>query len=229
MPTELQDADGVVLHDEFQAWRSRNPLGKFLTLETKVKAKLHGSGCHHLGNTSWPADPETGYGSLTRKRKVLGQGPGSLAAWAKERGVIVRLCQHCVRDGYVSATDLEPDAMSVSAVPASSVLKAIEGQLREVRSLLRSRSASLREAALAAPCGVCAACGIDFSRMLSGLGLRALQVHHKNQLSSQAEPAATKLDDLAVLCVNCHSMVHADAETPLPVEQLKAMLSRKPQ
>jgi hypothetical protein len=229
MLTELQDTDGIVLHGKFQAWRSRNPAGTFLTLETKVRANLHGSGCHHLGDTNWSVDHESGYGSLTRKRKVLGQGPGSLAAWAKERGVIARLCQHCLRDGYVSASDLEPVATSMSAVSAASVLQAIEGQLREVRSLLRSRSSSLREAALAASGGVCAACRIDFSRVLSGLGLRVLQVHHKNQLSSHAEPAATKLDDLAVLCANCHSMVHANAETPLPVEQLETMLSRKSQ
>lgn len=101
--------------------------------------------------------------------------------------------------------------------------EALEGLAREYRSVSRSRSATLREAALRKSAGVCEACGVNFAALLGGLGTRALQVHHKNQLANSDTEVITSMADLAVLCANCHSLVHADAERPTPVEQLQAM------
>lgn len=43
---------------------------------------------------------------------------------------------------------------------------------------------------------------------------RAFEVHHKNPLAKAASPVRTTLDDLAVLCANCHRAVHANANVP---------------
>lgn len=40
---------------------------------------------------------------------------------------------------------------------------------------------------------------------------RAFEVHHKNPLASAAGPVRTTLNDLVVLCANCHRAVHANA------------------
>jgi hypothetical protein len=97
----------------------------------------------------------------------------------------------------------------------------LEGLAKEYRVVSRSRSAGLREAALRASGGVCEACGVNFGALLGGLGARALQVHHKNQLASANAEVVTSVRDLAVLCANCHSLVHANPDELMSVEHLQ--------
>jgi predicted HNH restriction endonuclease len=53
-----------------------------------------------------------------------------------------------------------------------------------------------------------------------------LQVHHRKQLASNDSPRLTKLRDLAVLCANCHMLVHMDPYKAIAVEKLRKMLAR---
>lgn len=97
----------------------------------------------------------------------------------------------------------------------------VEGIARESIVLSRSRSAALRREALRLSDGECEACGINYSHVLYGRGLRALQVHHKNQLALRETPEATSLGDLAVVCANCHAIIHTNPKEAMPVEQLR--------
>ena len=101
--------------------------------------------------------------------------------------------------------------------------EALEGMAKEYRTVVRSRSGALRETALRASHGVCEACGIDFSALLDGFAARVLQVHHKHQLAYSSDKTISTLADLAVVCANCHSLVHAERERPMPVENLRAL------
>jgi len=105
----------------------------------------------------------------------------------------------------------------------SRTLTAMEGVVREQIVYRRSRSAPLRQAALKLSDGVCACCENNFGELLGGRGARVLQVHHKDQLSLRAHPKATKVDDLAVVCANCHMLIHADPETALPVGAIRGL------
>jgi len=96
----------------------------------------------------------------------------------------------------------------------------VEGIARESIVLSRTRSATLRREALRLSRGVCEGCGVDFSLVLNGRGLRALQVHHKKQLALRETPEATSLTDLAVVCANCHAIIHTDPKEAMPVEML---------
>ncbi len=100
----------------------------------------------------------------------------------------------------------------------------IEGITTETVALRRTRSERLRRLALARAGGVCEACGHDYSRLLHGRGLRVLQVHHRRQLSLRDRPRRTHLEDIAVLCANCHLLVHSEPRRPLRVEDLRRML-----
>lgn len=51
-----------------------------------------------------------------------------------------------------------------------------------------------------------------------------LQVHHRNQLALEDEPVVTKTADLAVVCANCHMLIHFDPKKALQVEVLRQML-----
>ena len=97
----------------------------------------------------------------------------------------------------------------------------VEGIARESIVLSRSRSAILRREALRLSCGVCEGCGVDFTLVLNGRGLRALQVHHKKQLALRETPEATSLEDLAVVCANCHAIIHTDPKEAMSVEKLR--------
>ena len=110
--------------------------------------------------------------------------------------------------------------ISKLAMPA----EAIEGALTEIRTFGRKRSQALRNAAFRRANGICAACGVDYSTVLGGLGLKVLQVHHCMQLSALEVPRVTRLEDLAVLCANCHALVHATPERAMPVEELRERL-----
>ena len=108
--------------------------------------------------------------------------------------------------------------------PLSTVERAVEGAATESRS--RHRDPGLRQDAIAQAGGVCASCGRDFSSVAGGLGRRCLVVHHKRQLRDTDQPVETKLTDLAVVCANCHMMIHADSSKALTVAALRRRLSK---
>ncbi len=100
----------------------------------------------------------------------------------------------------------------------------IEGLRSEYRALRSKRSRRLRNKALALANGVCAVCRRDFSEVLDGLGRRVLQVHHCEQLSARDVPSVTRLTDLAVVCANCHLLLHLNNHKTMRVKQSRNLL-----
>lgn len=54
----------------------------------------------------------------------------------------------------------------------------------------------------------CEACGFDFEVAYGELGIGFAECHHKQPLSSLGSRTGTRLGDLAILCANCHRMIH---------------------
>jgi hypothetical protein len=54
--------------------------------------------------------------------------------------------------------------------------------------------------------------------------VRVLQVHHRQQLAARDVPVVTKGSDLAVVCANCHLLLHLNPEKALSVKELQEML-----
>jgi predicted HNH restriction endonuclease len=78
---------------------------------------------------------------------------------------------------------------------------------RERSSLLRNRK--LAQAREKDGLCVCSLCGItEESTYPKPLSSRIFEVHHKVPLSKASTPVRTTLDDLIVLCANCHRAVH---------------------
>lgn len=101
---------------------------------------------------------------------------------------------------------------------------AIEGIVTESRRTNRSRNPSLRREKLRQAAGRCEACGTDYSSWRGLEGTRVLTVHHRQQISSTDEPRESSLADLAVLCANCHMLVHADPRHATAVDHLAVLL-----
>jgi 5-methylcytosine-specific restriction enzyme A len=106
---------------------------------------------------------------------------------------------------------------AVSLLPAISEpddedFEAEEGRLLTRLHRHRERNASLvrrkKEAALRAHGRLtCQACGFDFAVTYGDLGAGFIGAHHILPLAT-AGPATTRLADLALVCSNCHRMLH---------------------
>ena len=99
-----------------------------------------------------------------------------------------------------------------------------EGAPIEYRVTRRGRSRQLRDQAFSHANGVCETCGRNFGRILEGRGTRVLQVHHRKQMAEWSAPRVTRLSDLAVVCANCHQLLHIDRDRALRIDELRRLL-----
>lgn len=107
--------------------------------------------------------------------------------------------------------------------------KAKEGKVsyRLHRTLERDRKvvAIRKSAALKAHGKLeCEACGFDFVATYGPRGYGFIEAHHTNPVHAMVEGDETAPDDLALVCSNCHRVIHK-AKPWLTVAELKALLT----
>lgn len=90
----------------------------------------------------------------------------------------------------------------------------LEGATSIRRHMRRERLPSLvaaKKAAVLETRGhlACEACHFDFAATYGDLGANMCEVHHLEALSARPGATRTTLDDLAILCANCHRVIHA--------------------
>jgi hypothetical protein len=66
----------------------------------------------------------------------------------------------------------------------------------------------------------CQVCGFDFAAVY---GIEYIEAHHKTQMARLEDETLNTVDDLAMLCANCHRMVH-QRTPPYSIEELKALM-----
>ena len=91
-------------------------------------------------------------------------------------------------------------------------LEEVEGTQELIAHLVRERSSKLRrekirEAQRSGRGLACEACRFDFSYAYGEFGAEFCEVHHQYSLADSG-PRRNKLGDLAILCANCHRMIH---------------------
>jgi 5-methylcytosine-specific restriction protein A len=69
----------------------------------------------------------------------------------------------------------------------------------------------------------CEVCAFDFSARYGDHGEGYIEAHHRKPVSALVEGEKTKVSDLALVCANCHRMLHKRGL--LSIEALKAMLA----
>ncbi|MGV9316000.1 HNH endonuclease [Streptomyces sp. NPDC003691] len=105
-----------------------------------------------------------------------------------------------------------------------------EGRLLMRRHRARERSKSLRKKKITSVLRrggrlACEACGFDFEKVYGDRGAGYIECHHVLPLHAAGE-SRTKLSDLALICANCHRMIHRRAPWPTPGE-LRASIEQK--
>ena len=106
--------------------------------------------------------------------------------------------------------------------------EAVEGRVVERLVKVRERDPKLRRGKIEQSrkerrCISCEACGFDFEKVFGQLGLGFIHVHHRVPLHFSGETKST-FDDLVLLCVNCHQMIHRHSPWKT-LEELRAIIA----
>lgn len=106
-----------------------------------------------------------------------------------------------------------------------------EGNPRLVAHLRRERNPSLvekkKKSVLAAEGKLCCeACGFDFEARYGQYGHGFCEVHHLKPISQMDKGHVTTLADLAVVCSNCHRIIHRIDPMPT-IDQFKKFIAQK--
>ena len=99
-----------------------------------------------------------------------------------------------------------------------------------VAHLRRERSAAIVKAKKAATLKAtgklcCEVCGFDFQETYGDIGEGFCEVHHLLPLSKSDGQTRTELKDLAVVCSNCHRVIHR-TDPMLSISKLAKQLNR---
>ncbi len=116
---------------------------------------------------------------------------------------------------------------SLGSVFADDEIEAYEGEEKVFLIRHRKREQWLRNAKLQQSrqkdggrlvCEV-PGCGFDFLKYYGEIGRDFAHVHHLKPLCDRTVPSATPLEDLAIVCANCHAMIHRGGKCR-PLNQL---------
>jgi 5-methylcytosine-specific restriction endonuclease McrA len=84
-----------------------------------------------------------------------------------------------------------------------------EGEKRLVVHLQRERNQTIvRKKKAEAKSLDCEVCGFSFARVYGSDAKDYCEVHHKIPLNEAEHVTQTRMEDLAILCANCHRVVH---------------------
>ena len=75
---------------------------------------------------------------------------------------------------------------------------------------------------------LCESCDFDFEHVYGLLGKNFAECHHRTPLSRLTERHKTRLSELAIVCSNCHRMIHR-SKPMLTVEQLRIIVLERRQ
>lgn len=139
----------------------------------------------------------------------------NMVAWFSQQITVgrSRWAEFFDRERRGGAWAYRPKTAVSPPVAADVELSAVEGDPRLFFHLRRERDPALarakREAAEAADgCLKCEACGFVTHATFPGLDGEVCEVHHRLALATASEAVETHLEDLAVLCANCHRAIH---------------------
>lgn len=124
----------------------------------------------------------------------------------------LRLVARAIRDGIENDKNLK-EIRKVEDVDDGFVI-AQEGAILSKLHKVRERNASLvarKKSQYFNATGKleCEVCGFDFNRTYGERGAGFIECHHTTPLSELVGKRATTLNDLALVCANCHRMLHS--------------------
>src|SRR5256885_4981679 len=98
-------------------------------------------------------------------------------------------------------------------------LEALEGEAIKSLAIFRRRNRALIRAKKAVCDCRCEVCDFHFEEVYGVIGRGYILAHHLRMIASG--PSRTTLKDIALVCANCHAMIHA-RNSPMGIDELRA-------
>lgn len=108
---------------------------------------------------------------------------------------------------------------------ANNARRYLEGFRKEITREVNSRNAGVLEAAKREKGYVCVVCGFDFFEFYGPHGEGFIEGHHRDPVSTYTGVRTVTVEDIDLVCANCHRMLHR-GERLLTVEELKGIITR---
>ena len=209
-------------------------------MDRRTKASLHRDKAARL-NESWAAgatqarysDDGHWYATLTRFPAALFDATGYLLFATDKQyreSPHIRIGkQISVPKPGISAVPGYVRMVEATALESTDVdvhdFEAVEGNRQLIAHLQRERKQSLvRRKKKGAASLDCEACGFSFKLAYGKLAEEYCEVHHLVPLADAEKSRTTRLQDLAILCANCHRVVHL-RNPPYGLLELKEVLA----
>ncbi len=140
-----------------------------------------------------------------------------LAQWSDRSDAELRAALEHLIDGALEASDSE-EAATVRTEGGQAVYIAKRYE----------RDRRLRDAAISIHGRNCMGCGFNFDERYGGYAGGYVEVHHCMPLAEFGVRETDPTRDLAVLCANCHRMVHRRRGICLSIDELRALTGYGP-
>jgi hypothetical protein len=118
---------------------------------------------------------------------------------------------------------MEPPPRAKSRKDAETIV-AQEGAEYRAETRFRTRNWKLIDTKKRNSDRSCEVCGMRFEKMYGAIGRDYIIAHHKIPIGSRVRSSKTTLDDIALVCANCHDMLHRRKPTPLGIKELRDRL-----
>jgi hypothetical protein len=102
--------------------------------------------------------------------------------------------------------------------------EALEGEAYKKEANFRKRNRALIQAKKANSDYRCEVCEFNFEERYGVIGRKYIVAHHLEGIASG--PRRTTLEDIALVCANCHAMVHME-NPPISLEKLRRAMARQ--
>ena len=122
---------------------------------------------------------------------------------------------------------LSEESQDLGLEEYDTVTEGTEGSRKQVVVNRYERNRSIRDAVIAMKQGraSCEVCGFDFESVYGDLGKGFIHVHHKKPLYLIGENYHPIIEKhFALVCPNCHAMLHRNRKDILTVEKLREMI-----
>jgi 5-methylcytosine-specific restriction enzyme A len=157
-------------------------------------------------------DPRYGGAGMTRG----GKGDASVWEELNSSPALVRQLAAAISSGASSApADAATPEEGEDEVGEGRVLYRLHRARERNRSIVRKKKAAVLSAGGTL---ACEGCGLVYEEMYGEVGGDYIEIHHRVPLHVSG-PTTTRLVDLALLCANCHRMIH-QSKPWLTVEEL---------
>jgi 5-methylcytosine-specific restriction protein A len=162
-------------------------------------------------------------------KKGLSRGAKAEEEVWKEFGADELRCQRVAAAIVASLNDPAVGPLWVEPDIEEDIQEAPEGRLLTRKHFARERNRRLVESKRKTAKRkygnlACEVCGFDFAAYYGSRGDGFMECHHTKPVETLPEGHITHLDDLALVCANCHRIIHRTRPW-LSVAELRALVS----